>query len=104
MKKQTLLMLTLASILVTAPLARAEDKKGEHFEEHKKQAIASFDARIAALNEAKSCASAASTHEALEACHEKLKAAQEAIAEHAIDSQIEQLQKRKAAIRAKEDH
>jgi hypothetical protein len=104
MKKQSILMPAIALALFISPIARAEDKKAEHFEEQKKQTLANFDARIAALNEAKSCVSGAANGEAIKACHEKLKAAHEALAEHAIDSRIEALQKRKAEMKAKSGH
>ena len=93
----------IAALLLSVPV-HADEEGGEKFEEHKKQAISNFDARIAALNDAKSCASAASNGEALKACHDKLKAAHEAIAEKAIDSKIERLQKRKAEMKAKKGH
>lgn len=102
MKKHVQLSL-IAALFLAVPL-HAEEHGGEKFEEHKKQAISNFDARIAALNEAKSCASSASNGEALKACHEKLKAAHEAMAEKAIDSKIERLQKRKAEMKAKKGH
>ena len=102
MKYHALLSLIVA-LFLSVPV-HAEEDGGERFEDHKKQAISNFDARIAALNEAKSCASGASNGEALKACHEKLKAAHEAMAEKAIDSRIERLQKRKAEMKAKKGH
>ena len=102
MTKSVLFSLLAMSSVLTA--AHAEEKSGEKFEEHKKEMISNLDSRIASLNEAKACAQSASSGEGLKACHDKLKAAHEAMAEKAIDSRIERLQKRKAEMKAKKGH
>jgi len=65
------------------------------FEQHKKEALAGIDSRIASLNEAKACIQGASSREGMKACHEKLKASHEAMREQRIDDRIERLKKRK---------
>lgn len=103
--KSLLLFPALACLsVVISPRAVRADEEGGKFEEHKQRMISSLDGRIAALNEAKSCAQAASSKEALKGCHEKLKSAQEAMVEKFIDSRIDRLQKRKAEMKAKKGY
>lgn len=72
----------------------------EGFEQHKKDALAGIDSRIASLNEAKSCIQGATSRESMKSCHEKLKASHEAMREQRIDQRIERLKKKKEKLGA----
>lgn len=59
--------------LAAAPLARAaDDKKAPAFEEHRKEALAHIEKRIANLQTAHSCVQSAADGAALRKCHETL--------------------------------
>lgn len=61
--------------------------------EAKKQMITHIESRIAALNEAKTCISAAADKEAIQSCHQKLRAAHDSMAEKRIQDRKARRQK-----------
>jgi glycyl-tRNA synthetase beta subunit len=75
MKLLLVLLLSFTSVSVLAE----NHEKGKSFEENKAIFISHLDKRIGHLNEAKVCASAATTKEALKACRKNLKAQSKAM-------------------------
>lgn len=63
------LLIALGLLVAIAAHAQKETK----FEEHKKQALEGIEKRISAMQEHKTCVSAAQDEKAFKACHEKMR-------------------------------
>ncbi len=91
--------------LLAAPLSQ-QAFADDDFAAHKTQALAKIDGHIQKLQEHKGCVSAASTKEAMAACHSAMKTWRESEqAQHAeavksrIDDKIKKLQDKKAQLK-----
>lgn len=66
-------ILLLGSLIVISLSAIADDKKDDGFAAHKTEALAGLDKRISAMQEHKTCVTAANDKDAMKVCHEKMK-------------------------------
>jgi hypothetical protein len=74
MKKILSLVLVFSNVAISfAEEPGQGPRKGESFEQSKAQALSMIDSRTKALQEAKTCVSAAANYEALKKCHESMK-------------------------------
>ncbi|MCB0351804.1 MAG: hypothetical protein KDD38_11515, partial [Bdellovibrionales bacterium] len=70
--------IVLCAILALSVSAFAEgEKKEENFAKRKTEMLEGIDKKIAAMQEHKTCVSAASDKDAMKKCHEKMKAFRE---------------------------
>lgn len=74
---------------------------GAGMEAHKQEVLAHMDKRITALQEAKSCISAAADQESMKKCHESLKEDRMAMRHEHMDKKIQRADARKAKLEMK---
>jgi ABC-type transport system involved in cytochrome bd biosynthesis fused ATPase/permease subunit len=94
-------------IFLTLFLTISSASANENIERRKEHFIKMLEERIAGLQEAKACATGAQTHDALKACHEKMKKNRREIRDQhreernaMIDERIKHLQEQKEKLNA----
>lgn len=73
-------------------------EKGAKFEERKQKWVVELDEKIKALQEVKTCVSAAKDHEGMKACHEAAAKMRKQHRGEMIDKQIQHLQEEKTKL------
>jgi len=71
--KQLVAGLVALTFLNTASLLADDKSKEGKFEEHKAHALKRVEERMAKMTEHKNCIAAATNHEGMKACHERMK-------------------------------
>ena len=94
------LVLSLLLIPMTS-LADGHGGKGKNFDQKKAMMVENLTKRIANLQEAKSCAEAASEKGSLKACRQALQEKMKGLKMERMDRKIERMQKRKEKMKSK---
>ncbi len=88
-------------VLSTLSYAQPAPMQGANFEEHKNFALKMIDERMASLQSAKTCISAAQDQEQLKECRKKEREAMRGRRGEHLDNRIEKLQEKKAKMNEK---